>query len=159
MRYRVRCLLCSLFLLCSFQCEQEVDRFEVTNMTSQTVVIHAVESEGAGTIVNAKLGSGESVKIYSHQGAPARIYIMYLDVSLYIDDGTLLRYWTRNDVHYDEDEAIVNCFAPYFKWCGVRQFYDEREWRISKSGKNNIHTFSILPEDLVPLSEILERTR
>ena len=154
MRFWTSCLLLSVLLLCSFQCESEIDRFYVKNRTDYTIVISSQETiTGRAKLANTTLSPGESVEIYSHQGAPSRIYVMDLDVLLYLQDGPLLRYWTRYDVSYDLDAALEYCYARYFQGYGVRQFYDEGEWDSSESEKITEHTFNILPEDLVPLSE------
>lgn len=75
-------------------------------------------------------------------------------------DGTILRRWTpenSKDLPKDRNTARAEGYATYFKGCiGVRVLHYEEDWTpCTISADTTIWTFEILPEDLIPLSEII----
>lgn len=165
-----RIILVAPVLLCAFYCQEpHHTTFIMKNMTGEPVVVKA--DPGAWiTVPTTKVIFPEETFIIHNDtdGGFLNIHAIYnKKISLSTTDGTLLRYWNALEDPKDFEFALNGCYASYFKDYGVRQLHDEKEWTRNESGliydglidrsRRCEFTFNILPEDLIPLSEIVEK--
>lgn len=151
--------------LCAFHCDNNngyTTSYYIQNQADITVVISIQPSHYNPKVV---LKTGESVQIARENACVSFCDISFVDyvkLTLFTEDGDLLRYWASDDKPGDIDSALEGCHASYFKDYGVRQLHDVKEWTIRKEEKDyekeqyyREYVFSILPEDLVPLDDIV----
>ena len=153
----LKTLVFSILVLsfCAFHCQDQIPTtFNAINMTEDTVLI---KSEYFPGIKSTLLKPGESHQIHRDLYPVRVVLINDFKVSLFTENGTLLRYWYRYDKPTDIDSALAGCHASYFEKHGVRQLYDETQWTLHDYGETREFIFLILPEDLIPLSEFIDK--
>ena len=153
-------------VFCAFHCDGDHETsYYIVNRTDETVLIQSYImyiSEGNPKDV-ARLAPGQSVEFYSVGGACGDIGALCKKnycVLLINEDGFLLRNWQPLEVLEGDycDLDFEECNAYMFERYGIRQFHNEKEWiRVDYEGYRE-WTFEIRPEDLIPLSEIVENS-
>lgn len=141
--------ICPVFL-CAYWCHSYTTIFYINNLTDRTVVFDMSSNPNKHAII---VPDG-SVEIFRWADG-VNIHILGHRMSLSTEDGDLLRIWSKDDNPNNIEDALDGCYASYFK-NSVRQIYDEKEWIITDNGKTREYVFNILPEDLIPLSEIVD---
>ena len=152
-------LLCFVaVVLCAFECDDFYStRFYIVNMTEEMIVIDSYVGGGYSDHKKARLKPGESFEIHSIDAESYFHVIEHRHVSMSACDGTLIRFWTTYYKSNDLNSALDDCNAQFFWDYGVRQFHDEKEWEYAEYKDRCEWTFNILPEDLIPLSEFVEK--
>ena len=141
-----------------------VTRFLLRNITDEVIVLEwdsGIRNDEYGpppSPVVHRLSPGDTVQVVYSNGSHGDFLSIHAisncKLSLSTEGGALLRYWAKYDDPDDLEEALEGCHASYFK-DSVRQLHDEKEWTITKEEKEWVYLFDILPEDLVPLHEIV----
>lgn len=149
----IRLITLSSLFFCSFECEKEDTFYYIQNLTEDIVIIHSYMGSHYDSRT-CTLNPKESFELYRFRGAGNIYAISGHKISMSTKEGTLLRYWCGDDNPKDLASALEGCHASYFKECGVRQLHDGAEWILTENGEIREYVFRILPEDLVPLSEI-----
>lgn len=166
----VHILLVSTILLCFCSCQIFVKttcvqtKFLIRNLSEETIVIRTY-IDNLHTPVTVTLDHKGIFEIYSYDDdIDINVFDNY-KFKLSSQDGVLLRFWSKLDIPKDFETALNGCYASYFKDYGVRQLHDEKEWTslirytdydtFERSSAQDF-IFDILPEDLIPISEIIK---
>lgn len=160
-RIGIRLFIILTVLFCSFRCTEVQTSFYITNASNQEIEIWS-EHSYYGTY-KCSLRHGESLKIAQDISSNlpkefGEVINNRLEVSIGEKNSGLRRFWTLNDTDEKSPEsALYNCNALYFKENGVRQLHDEKEWMVRDDNLIRVYTFLILPEDLIPLSDFIDK--